>query len=998
MNSGLVIPGIPSGEKEDAMLLGSSQCSPAQRAKTRARRRGAISRACCEALECRRLLNFAPAASYATAADPKDVVTADFNNDGKLDLASVNAGSSNVTVRLGDGAGGFGAATNFPTGAGPNCMVVGDFNNDTKPDLVTGSYTGENVSVLLGNGNGSFAAPIHSEVYAAPLSLAVGDVGQDGKMDLLVGGVQEDYYYGYETGVVAVLVGNGTGSLFASTWYNVGNLPYDIGAADLSGDGILDFATTYDDGYTGAVAVLLRGANVTLKFYQTGDHPGSLAFGDFTGDGKLDIITAGSTLAILPGNGLGAFTFPIDQPTNGGPYTSVATGDFNNDGKLDAVATDVVNNAINVLLGNGSGALTLSAVLPTGMSPISVAVGNFNADGRLDVATANPASNNLSVLLNDGNWSTLPPALRINDVSVVEGNSGTVNAVFTVTLDRGPASGNVTVNFNTENFGGDIDPTPWNSATAGSDYVATSGALTFLPGQTTKTISVPVKGDTAGEYDEKFLVRLSGATIAQIFDPTGVGTITDDEPRLNIASSVTVTEGDSGTTPMNFIVTLSVPSSQTVTVDYGLYGDYRSTAQPGSDYDSVFGTLTFLPGQTSKTITVPIRGDLMDENDEFLYVYLINSTNAVILNWEGEGKIIDNDAPPAIVISDVSRAEGNSGTTPFQFTVSLLTPTGKAVSVSYGTAAGTATNSGGNPDYQSKSGTLNFGPGQTSQTVTVSVFGDTRNESDETFFVNLSSPTNATIADAQGIATILNDESRGKTWVGPASGGSWSTAGNWSPTGVPTADSLVTIAGAAVTLPASATVSELSLKTGASLTIATNGNRVLRTSALFLDAADAKLNLSDNDMILDYAAGNSPIGVWNGWTGYSGVSGMIARGFNFGAWDGSGLVTTTSAARAGVTTLASAEARELLGITGTQTALWDGQTVDATTILVKYTYAGDANLDGAINGGDYGIIDNFVQVPGAWGYFNGDFNHDGVIDGGDYGILDNNVQAQGAPL
>jgi hypothetical protein len=65
---------------------------------------------------------------------------------------------------------------------------------------------------------------------------------------------------------------------------------------------------------------------------------------------------------------------------------------------------------------------------------------------------------------------------------------------------------------------------------------------------------------------------------------------------------------------------------------------------------------------------------------------------------------------------------------------------------------------------------------------------------------------------------------------------------------------------------------------------------------------------------------------------------------------------------------------------------------------VKYTYAGDANLDGAINGGDYGIIDNFVQVPGAWGYFNGDFNHDGVIDGGDYGILDNNVQAQGAPL
>jgi hypothetical protein len=63
-----------------------------------------------------------------------------------------------------------------------------------------------------------------------------------------------------------------------------------------------------------------------------------------------------------------------------------------------------------------------------------------------------------------------------------------------------------------------------------------------------------------------------------------------------------------------------------------------------------------------------------------------------------------------------------------------------------------------------------------------------------------------------------------------------------------------------------------------------------------------------------------------------------------------------------------------------------------------YTYAGDANLDGLIDGGDYGIIDNFVQVPGADSYFNGDFNYDGVVDGGDYGIIDNNIQAQGAPF
>jgi hypothetical protein len=65
---------------------------------------------------------------------------------------------------------------------------------------------------------------------------------------------------------------------------------------------------------------------------------------------------------------------------------------------------------------------------------------------------------------------------------------------------------------------------------------------------------------------------------------------------------------------------------------------------------------------------------------------------------------------------------------------------------------------------------------------------------------------------------------------------------------------------------------------------------------------------------------------------------------------------------------------------------------------MMYTYAGNANLDGVIDGGDYGIIDNFVQVPGAFAYAREDFNYDGVIDGGDYGIIDNNVQARGTPF
>ena len=103
-------------------------------------------------------------------------------------------------------------------------------------------------------------------------------------------------------------------------------------------------------------------------------------------------------------------------------------------------------------------------------------------------------------------------------------------------------------------------------------------------------------------------------------------------------------------------------------------------------------------------------------------------------------------------------------------------------------------------------------------------------------------------------------------------------------------------------------------------------------------------------------------------------------------------------ATAGLTTIGVATGAAIRGLGPTGTDTFAGQTITGASTIAMYTYAGDANLDGTIDGGDYGIIDNFVQVPGASSYFNGDFNYDGVIDGGDYGIIDNNIQAQGAPF
>jgi len=152
-----------------------------------------------------------------------------------------------------------------------------------------------------------------------------------------------------------------------------------------------------------------------------------------------------------------------------------------------------------------------------------------------------------------------------------------------------------------------------------------------------------------------------------------------------------------------------------------------------------------------------------------------------------------------------------------------------------------------------------------------------------------------------------------------------------------------------------------------------NGSRSLTTKSLSIPAG-GKLDLVNNDLVVDYS-GASPIGSWTG-SAYDGITGLIQSGRNGGAWNGNGIIT--SAASANLTTLGVAEV--------------------AGDVVVKFTYAGDANLDGKINVDDYGRIDFNVNLPGASGWFNGDFNYDGKINVDDYGVIDFNVGIQGPPL
>ena len=335
-----------------------------------------------------------------------------------------------------------------------------------------------------------------------------------------------------------------------------------------------------------------------------------------------------------------------------------------------------------------------------------------------------------------------PSSLSIGDTTVTEGNSGAVNASFTVTLSPS-ATQTVTVGYATSN----------GTAVTPGDYVAGAGSLVFSPGDATKVVTVVVNGDLLDEDNETFFVDLVTPINASIGDGQGQATVTDDDapPSLSI-SDIAVLEGDLATTNATVTVTLSAASGRTVTVAYAT-ADVTATA--GSDYTATGGTLSFAPGETTKSISAAVVGDSVDEANETFTLDLSGAVNASVTDAQGQVTITDDDAAPAITVNDASLSEGDAGTTTAPFTVTLSTASARTVTVAYGTAAGTAT---AGSDYTTTSGTLTFSPGETSKEVGVAVVDDVTDEPNETFTLNLSAPSNATIADSQGVGTIVDDD------------------------------------------------------------------------------------------------------------------------------------------------------------------------------------------------------------------------------------------------
>jgi len=524
---------------------------------------------------------------------------------------------------------------------------------------------------------------------------------------------------------------------------------------------------------------------------------GNAQVNSIVGNSNANIISGGGGKDTLTG-GLGADTFVLG-PANAA--NTVTITDFAAEDKFGITASDYGLTQGNGLVDNGSGALVLDPTwfaTVTGTQGTVAGHGQFlyntttrtvtwDPDGSGAAAGIALAKLQAGAVVSADNFAisgaTSTPVvgdISINDVTITEGDSGTKTATFTVS-HTGTAA--FSVDYATAN----------GTATAGSDYVATSNTLNFAAGSgaaQSQTVSVTINGDTTVEPNETFFVNLLNATNGgAIVKSQGIGTISNDDAVGSISiNDVTIAEGNAGTSIATFTVTRT---GGTAAFDL-TYATADGTATAGSDYVAQpTGTVSFAAGDLTKTISVTINGDTTVEPNETFFVNLLGATNGgTIVDAQGLGTIANDDSAAVvgdISINDVTITEGDSGTKVATFTVSH---TGTAAfSVNYATANSTATaGTSGAADYVAASGTLNFADGTSTQTVSVTIRGDTIYEPNETFFVNLTGATNGgTITKSAGLGTIANDDTAP---AGPAvvavhdMSAIASGIGSWDPSGL----------------------------------------------------------------------------------------------------------------------------------------------------------------------------------------------------------------------
>ena len=347
---------------------------------------------------------------YAVGQEPQVVVAADFNGDGKLDLATADYTSSDVSILLGNGDGTFRKAKQFATTYSASALTVGDFNGDGILDIAVTEYgfgTQGILAIFLGKGDGSFQAGAVYDVGSLPYGVTAADFNGDGILDLATANNGDND--------VAVLFGNGDGTFQSPVTYDA-PLPERVLGVDLNHDGHPDLAilaycgTDPQNCPNGAVQVLLNDGKGTFgaaKYFNVGVGPDGIAAADLNHDGKVDLAVANnnfqapSVVSVLLGNGDGTFQSAVNYSVGAGP-AGVALADLTGNGNMDIAVANVGDGTASILMNKGNGSFdpALTFAGPSGTAPISVAAADFNGDNLPDLAIALSYADCVVVLVN----------------------------------------------------------------------------------------------------------------------------------------------------------------------------------------------------------------------------------------------------------------------------------------------------------------------------------------------------------------------------------------------------------------------------------------------------------------------------------------------------------------------------------------------------------------------------------------------------------------------
>ncbi len=345
-------------------------------------------------------MSIARSSNFDTGIGPNALVCADFDNDGRMDVATANYGVGTVSILLGNGAGGFAPKVDYPIGLYGIAVAAGDLNGDGKIDLVAGKDGANDVAVLLGNGAGGFSAASHFTVGADPRAVTLGDVNNDGKLDIVAAN--------WTSNTLSVLIGNGAGGFVLAATLPTGVNPNDVKLGDLNADGRLDLIVV--DTGSSDLAVRLGGPGGTFGAatnYTVGLTPTGAVVADLDNDGRLDVAVANSgpgnaTVLENLGTASGALAVAATLSSGGLPSAIVAT-DVDGNGFLDLV---VLDTAVSLFTNSGSFSFAPQSLSLAGAQSYDLAAADFNGDGRPDLLFVSGLLG-LSIVLNEGDGTFL---------------------------------------------------------------------------------------------------------------------------------------------------------------------------------------------------------------------------------------------------------------------------------------------------------------------------------------------------------------------------------------------------------------------------------------------------------------------------------------------------------------------------------------------------------------------------------------------------------------